>query len=154
MNRVGCRWKRSWPNLRQYSNSSFKESKVSHNGVGKEANFLRCYALSTGNEFNCYSGLCLEANRNATTDLSDDSPSSDRGVKPGHTKSRPDICVFLSTVHAEKITGTESTDSSVGRMWLQSIKQRKLQMNFPVRFGVSNDPCRINLHLLRCSVLV
>jgi hypothetical protein len=122
MNRVGCGWKRSWPNLRQYSNSSFKEPKVPHNGIGKEANFLRCYAVSTGNEFNCYSGICLEANRNTTTDLSDDSPSSDRGVQPAHTKSQLHICVFLSTVHSEKITARESTNTSVGRMWLQSIK--------------------------------
>jgi hypothetical protein len=94
MNRVGCGWKRSWPNLRQYSHSSSKEPKVSDNDVDKEATFLGCYALSAGNEFNCYSDICLEVNRNATTDLSDDSPSSDRGVKPGLTKSRPDACVF------------------------------------------------------------
>jgi len=102
MNRAGCGWKRSWPNLRQYSNSSFNEPTVSHSGVDKEASFLGCYAVSTGNEFNCYSGICLEANRNATTDLSDENPSSDRGVKPRLAKSRPDICVFLSPVHAEK----------------------------------------------------
>jgi hypothetical protein len=108
MNRVGCGWKRSRPNLRQYSSSSFKEPKVSQNGVDKEANFLGCYAVSTGNEFNCYSGIYFEANRNATTDLCDDRPSSDRGVKPGLTKPRPNICVFLSTVHAEKVIGTET----------------------------------------------
>ena len=69
MNRVGCGWKRPWPNLRQYSNSSFKEHKVSHNDVDKEANFLGCYAVSTGNESNCYSDICLDFYRQQTTDI-------------------------------------------------------------------------------------